>query len=373
MNSDGIANVCDKLGLNYGRFYSGTARWGSHMSISCPLAISKHGDPRDENLSCSVSVDENDASRAKCWSGNCGFKGSFLNLLREAVRLRGSPPDLVELLKEVEAIESPNLPGKLKRVVQKIQQEQTTKAQPRDRDVLPESAFASFAGKIPYYAVTRGITVETAKEWGLGYDKDGHFLVFPIRRRDGALVGMVGRATSKSAKRRHHNYMGLDKARHLFGANKLQPGKPVVIVESCIDALNTWQALGKEVCVTATLGEGFSAAQALLLSAIRPTFVYIFTDGDPPGRLIGEKIAHGLYGILPVKLMECPWGPITGYTEEGRPIHDKVDPSDLPPEYISDLYKKARTVLKMIKWTDPPVIYVKPKKETPTVSGDIVS
>lgn len=359
MNEEGIIKICDTLGVNAGRAYSGSNTWGPHISIACPLAIRTHGDPTDDNMSCSVQIVEDGPSGARCFSGNCSYKGSLLRLVKTAVEFRGSPPELVELLKGVEAVEAVTLNAMHARTGKAIEKLLTgAPVKGRDNEVIPERVFEPFAGKIPQYAIDRGISVATAKAWGLGYDRAAGYLVFPVRRRDGKLVGMVGRAVRQDAPRRHHNYMGLDKSKHLFGAHMLVPGKPVVVVEACIDALNTWQALEGEACVVASLGEGFSETHVKQISAMRPPGVYVFTDGDRAGRVMGNKIAYALHGRgWPVRVMECPFGPIIEATADGKPVHKKVDPSDLPPAYIKDLFKNAPAVKRQIVWSDPPPIY----------------
>ena len=107
--------------------------------------------------------------------------------------------------------------------------------------------------------------------------------------------------------------------------------------------------------MVATLGEGFSDTHVSTLTALRSPFVYIFTDGDQAGRLMGNKIAYAFRGSLLVKVMECPWGPViesdSGYQRM------KVDPSILPYDYIRQLYRRAPVVRKKIKWTNPPPIF----------------
>jgi hypothetical protein len=327
------------------------------MSVACPLAIKKHGDPFDDNMSLSIKVVDDGPSKCKCWSGNCRFKGSFVDLIRTAVKMRNDPPELVAMLKEVEQVEALTLKARGVRTSRAVSQIiNPPPPSPKDRDILAERHFDPFAGKIPQYAIDRGISIETAKAWGLGYDKPGGFLVFPVRRTDQKLVGMVGRACSDKAKRRHHNYMGLDKSKHLFGAHMLVPGKPIVIVEACIDALNTWQALrSEEVCVVASLGEGWSDRHSLTLSAFNPPFIYIFTDGDRAGRLMANKIAYSIRRHKPFKVMECPWGPVV--ETDGQLSRKKIDPSDLPDEYIRRLFVEAPRVRRKIKWTNPPPVY----------------
>ena len=161
-----------------------------------------------------------------------------------------------------------------------------------------------------------------------------------------------------------HYYMGLDKSKHLYGSQLLEPGKPIVIVEACVDAIKTWQALAGKACIVASLGEGFSDTHVKTISSMRPPAVYIFTDGDSAGRLMANKIAHGLHGTVMVRIMECPWGPIHGYKDVvlgGRSIRKAirpaVDPAILPADYINQLYDNAPVVRNKIKWTNPPLIY----------------
>ena len=359
MNEDGIVRICETLGLDYGRVRPPWNATGSaNISVSCPLAIKNHGDPRDNNMSCSIEVVDGGPSRVRCFSGNCRFKGKFEILIRIAVQWRGSPPDLVAMSNEVNKLEAVTLAGTIQRVRQQVITKHTWTPPKLDRDVLPEKVFDPFAGKIPQYALDRGITVKTAKNWGLGYDTEGGFLVFPVRRLDQALVGLVGRAVSDRAKRRHHNYMGLDKSKHLYGAHMFVMNKPVVIVESCIDTLNTWQALEGEANVGATLGEGFSDNHAITIGIVRPPFAYVFTDGDSAGRLMAAKICYALrQHKIPTRVMECPWGPIIGTAPNGRPIRKGVDPSNLPYSYIKDIFRDAKVVHGKVNWTNPPPIF----------------
>jgi hypothetical protein len=255
------------------------------------------------------------------------------------------------------AIEAVTLEGRCKRIGKSIEKAFETMPPVYDREVLNERIFAPYAGSVPQYALDRGITLESAKTWGLGYDKKGGFLVFPVRRRDGALVGLVGRAAGPTAKRTHHNYFGLDKTRHLFGAQMLEPHKPVVIVEACIDAINTWQALKGEASVVAALGEGFSDRHAKTIAVQGVPAVYIFTDGDGAGRLMANKMAFALRGRVVTRIMECPWGPILEATADGRAVRKKIDPSDLPYDYIRRLYRDAPIIKRKIKWTNPPPFY----------------
>lgn len=352
MDEAGIVNICEVLGLGYGRAYPGSSVWGPHISISCPLAAKTHGDPYDSNLSCSIQINPDGSSGARCFSGNCNYKGSLQRLVKTAVELKKPSKELKELVERVEALERVSLSSRYDKALEEIRAlSEARRKAIEDRDVLEESSFDEFRGKVPKYAINRGLTVETCKRWGLGYDEKLKYLVFPVRRRDGALVGMVGRSVEKDPKRRHHNYVGLDKARHLFGAQLLEVGKPVVIVEGCIDAAKVDQALRGSASTVASLGEGFSQHHAKTICSIRPSSVYIFTDGDAAGRAMASKIEYGLHGLIPMKIMECPWGE---EREDGS--RKKVDPGDLSSEAVRRIFNRAKPILGKVRWTNPPPV-----------------
>lgn len=117
MNEEGIISTCEALGLGYGRPYPGSSTWGPHISVSCPLAPATHGDPYDGNMSCSVQINAGGPSGARCFSGNCNYKGSLLKLIRKAVKIRGAEPteDLKKLLANVTAIEEVTFAGQIGR------------------------------------------------------------------------------------------------------------------------------------------------------------------------------------------------------------------------------------------------------------------
>lgn len=368
MNEDGIVMVCTTLGLGCGKAYPGSSTWGPHISISCPLAPKTHSDPYDGNMSCSVQINDEGPSGARCFSARCGFKGKLLRLIKLSVDIRQKTPELEQLYKYVEQTERQDNAALNAQAAKEIARdgsgsnnlfktmEQIIAEKKRvieDRDVLPESAFEKMSGSVPAYAIERGITVQSAKRWNLGYDKDLKYLVFPMRRRDGKLVGLIGRSVLKDPKRRHHNYMGLDKAKHLFGAQLLEPNKAIVIVEGAIDAIRTEQALWPQACVVAALGEGFSRSHVKTIAQMRPPAVYIFTDGDAPGQSMASKIHYALFGQFPLYLMECPWGPIIEANADGTPVRKKVDPADLPDEYIRNLFENAKVIRDEIPWTKP--------------------
>lgn len=346
MNLEGIIHVCDILGLGVSHPREGTEERGPQISISCPLAPYRHKDKYDSNNGCSVKIVDDGPSLVRCFSGSCGFKGTWLRLLENALNPKITP-ELKALLEEIAGIEQMTYSARVDRnnkIIQKMMEEKTLEID--DKDVIPEQRYDQYRNCIPQYAIQRGITVKTAKRWGLGYDKFLKRLIFPIRRPDGKLVGMQGRDITGVAERKHHNYENFNRNKYLMGAQLLEKGKPIIIVEGATSCVKTDQVIYPEACTLASLGEGFSKLHADTIAEADPSCVYIFCDGDAPGRAIASKIEYQLHGRFPMKVMECP----TDIDETGKKL---LDPGNMSPEQIMMIYKRARPILDRIKWILP--------------------
>lgn len=338
MNEDSLYDVCDAFGLRSGHGYGGGERWGPHVSISCPMAPLKHGDPYDWNLSCSVSISDSEPSLARCFSFNCGYKGSLYRALEKFAEHKGNPKDLLAVLEQIAPTEKFTLASALKRSQKMHEDREEAMRRPQiraaDRDLIPEGRFGRYSGSVPRYAIDRGITLATAKAWGLGNDKGRKCLVFPIRRYDGKLVGMTGRYVFyPDSPTKYHNYVGLNKTRYLFGEHMLEMNKPIIICEGQIDAIITWQHLG--LPTVAVLGEGFSIDHVKKICAFYPSIVYLFLDNDKAGRMAAEKIEHQLHGRIPLRLMLPPPG---------------MDPGELSQEQSQEALTNSRSIFGEIKW-----------------------
>ena len=73
---------------------------------------------------------------------------------------------------------------------------------------------------------------------------------------------------------------------------------------------------------------------------------------------MGNKVAYGLRDHVLLRVMQCPWGDLTGQIVAGRAVHKKVDPADLPEDYIRQLFRNAPVVKDRIRWTNPPRVYI---------------
>ena len=150
--------------------------------------------------------------------------------------------------------------------------------------VYDESLWDVYRGKVPSYAIERGITVKTCKEWGLGYDKLGKRLVIPVRD-DGKLFGVVGRTIcGHIAKYSNYSYdtvndcfrpfpdkvrpldfVPLAKERVVVGGHVISKSKGDIlcVVEGPLDAVMVWQHGYNAISI---LGSWASAEQLKWLS-----------------------------------------------------------------------------------------------------------
>lgn len=347
MDLEGILKICEmlKLGTTEVRDHP---ELGPQISISCPLAPFKHKDKYDANHGCSVKIVEDGPSLVRCFSGNCAYKGTWADMLEIAFQAH-QDPKFAETLREIKETEKETPEAKIKRnnkAIAKLFAEPVLKGCEDDKDVLPEDLWTPYKNPIPQYALDRGITAETYEAWGLGYCPIMQRLIFPVRRRDGKLVGFQGRDTTGKASLPHFNIKNFNRTKYLLGEHLLIPGQPIVIVEGAVGTVKTWQALHHVASVVGSLGEGFGPIQADKLAELNPPCVYIFMDGDGPGRTMASKAHYIMHGRFPLRLMECP----TDIDETGK---KKYDPGNLLAERIVEIYDSARPVLDRVRWTLP--------------------
>lgn len=371
MDADGILNVVGQLGLRASKPYN-SKKWGPHVSVACPLAPWTHSDPHDHNKSCSISIDADGPSFAKCWSFNCNYSGSFVRLVQTAITRRPDAEQWLPLLEWLVENDKDDIEVAARRAAQRIDQNwdqvqsavsNASRPAPApigfDQDVLDETILDHFKGGVPKYAIDRGLDLECCRTWELGYDHRLKRLVFPVRDFSGRLVGITGRILPSAAMRaeiegrevtKYHNYSGLPKTRHLYGAWLWKKERPLVIVEGPLDAGRTWMALNKRhVNVGATLGQGFSDDHRRIVAASWPTAVYIFGDDDTAGRLMAEKIHDGLKRVCSTFLMRCPRREMLD-EETGEMKLVALDPGLMTDEEINAAFDSAEPILDCIAW-----------------------
>jgi 5S rRNA maturation endonuclease (ribonuclease M5) len=152
---------------------------------------------------------------------------------------------------------------------------------PTREQVLPESVLDPYKTTVPKYVLNRGIGLSTCRTWGLGYDKDDRRLVIPLRRGDGQLVGLIGRAVDKSVEPKYMNYGHFKKSWYLFGEQFLVNPEAIVLVEGQFDALWLWDKNIRPV--VALMGSAISKVQAEKLLKFEVPII-LFLDNDKAGQ-----------------------------------------------------------------------------------------
>jgi hypothetical protein len=218
------------------------------------------------------------------------------------------------------------------------------------RDVLDESIVNGWSNHPHSYMLGRGVTVETLERWGVCYDDRLGRIVFPVRRFDGALIGLTGRILPEREKQildlggdeptKYHNYTGLNKRRYLYGEHLFIKRRPLVLVEGPVDALKTDQALRDRANTGSTLGKGFTGHHIAVLRWIGEPKVYIFADDDLSGRSLVRRIAIPLFGVVPLYRMAAKQGSDPGAMSEDEIVQAFENAELILGTSESDLFGK---------------------------------
>jgi hypothetical protein len=245
-----------------------------------------------------------------------------------------------------------------------------------EADAVPEipwSEYEPYAGKVPAYALDRGLTMETCTAWELGDDSESKRLLFPIRDRRGRLVTISGRlyataclrcggawavscelcgepdaahvegskcvtfrATKSACVRcgtgeppKYFHRKGFQRNMLLYGEHRSDDtdGR-VYVVEGHLDMLRLWQAGYRPV--VAVLGTGVGEAQVEKLVA-RWRRAIVVPDGDKSGLDMGERIKRMVAGRIKVVVKDLPDGADPGGMTDAE-LHELLDEDLVAPE-----------------------------------------
>ncbi len=182
---------------------------------------------------------------------------------------------------------------------------------------------------VPEYFLERGYTLFEYVKWGLGHDVKNRRLVFPVRAKDGSLVGYTARTywtgdhcfrcgtslivddvkkkncpkcSQSYVKYKHHP--GTWRRTSAYGAETVQ-GQPSIIVEGTTDVLNL-RKLGIAAPI-AILGASPSPGQIQLISDLSKD-IAVMGDGDVAGWQMNDEVSAMLtscgVSVVKIKLPE---------------------------------------------------------------------
>ena len=199
---------------------------------------------------------------------------------------------------------------------------------------------------VPYFE-KRGITEETAKEFGAGfYNGPGlmrGWIVFPVKNREGTIMSYVGRAAKKKqeAEQPFKIPPGFHISLELFNIDRIVQNEHareavrqhgIIIVEGFSDVLKLWQEGFYNV--VAVMGDDLSAEQQSMIldPEINPTRrVTLFLDNDEAGiggkRRAAKRLVHNAwiryvdYNLQPTGSN----GEITGPTDPKHFVREELE------------------------------------------------
>jgi DNA primase len=161
------------------------------------------------------------------------------------------------------------------------------------------------------YVQSRGLSEDTAKEYGVGYFSGKGLMsgrcVIKIHNDRGELIAYAGRSID-AIEPKYKLPAGFKKSDVLFNLHRTRsassPSDPMIIVEGFFDCMKVQQAGFPHV--VALMGSSMSDVQQKLLSEC--SHVIVFLDGDAAGREGAITIAQKLMHTSFVKVMDLPDG-----------------------------------------------------------------
>lgn len=257
--------------------------------------------------------------------GSCGRGGNVIDFvsLREGIPFRDAAlllqewfiPDkaanrLAETAPTQKVVSSPSSPQPL------IQPPASIPSQTAEDDGAGDNPPLSFTLKAlktdhPYLS-SRGLTQATIVSYGIGYCSKGCLrghVAIPIRNRDGALTGYIGRwpGDPPPGQGKYKLPKGFRKSREVFNIDRVvqaDPSAPLLVVEGVFDCLHLVQ-LGFPATV-AILGSSLSPRQETLIREAAGTQrpLYLLFDTDEAGRKGASEAAMSLYSSSIVRIID---------------------------------------------------------------------
>lgn len=325
MDRDSIVEILEAIGAR------NVLPYGKNVQCSCFLAEWRRGHSSivDSRPSMGVHINDDGPSKIHCFS--CELGGTFETALQELHRLGGD--DLTKILaraNEIEALDPEwiaNSVGDYDEPVESYKER-----------IIDESAIEPMMGRTHKYALEdRGFDIETLKVWGGGYDRKQRRIVFPVRKQDGTLVGMTGRAINwPDQKPKYFNYFEFDKGHYLFGAHLIRPGTKLILAEGLLDPPAVWQALNRanrldEYSVVCGMGANITRHQQKLLVGLTDELT-LFLDNDTAGWEGQRALARRIQRKIMLHVVNYPkpvGGDAAELLKEGVDIMPMLDNASL--------------------------------------------
>lgn len=157
------------------------------------------------------------------------------------------------------------------------------------------------------YCFDRGLTRDTLRRWGIGYDREENAVVIPWRSAVGQLCGLKRRYIITKRYIMTEGFVPT-----LFGAQFIRPCESVVwLFEAEFDAMLVDQIFREEDtndCACAIGGSDMSEGQLKQLLTLQPAGIVLFMDNDPAGKEATEKLLEKFLGRTRAIVAQYPAG-----------------------------------------------------------------
>jgi DNA primase len=272
---------------------------GDEIHASCPFS-SLHFSGRDRHPSFSINISK---GVFNCFS--CGSRGTIEELVAHVKE--------ISISAACDLLESWGF-SKLERTLNEREEEYERP------EILPE-------GLLLYYDKVEDDFAEIYS----GVVDDQECLIYPVRNKDGKLVGALARSTEG---RWHKAMWNIQKKLYLYGEDLVQHEKPIVIVEGPGDAVAIRKSGIKNV--VALMGANVSNAQVEKLLSLSSSFI-VWLDKDRAG----AKGMTSLWKKMENRALMRYVDPFKVLPEEEKDPRDVLEKNG--PEKVQEIIDNAKT------------------------------
>lgn len=299
-------------------------------NVMCQCVLPSRHDRGDRKGSLSIKINDNGQSVVYCFG--CHFRGQMVGLAYEFDKDCGS-----NIVQDVRKLEHNTYRPSFKDYddVRHLRHRSDIGdlylAKKHKLEEISEKDYKDCFSMVPRYIIeSRGIDIDTCREWKIGYWNRGRKGVFfPVYDGEKRFVGYTIRwIFVKDDESPYLHMSGLKKSNVLYGENMINKKRSdkFVIVEGPIDALKVWAAGYNAL---STLGGDFSDVQmSKILNLCKGMHGFAMGDGDKAGKLLASTIMEKLKGKkIDIKNVEL---------DEG------TDPGDLNSEQIKKKIEEVK-------------------------------
>ncbi len=153
----------------------------------------------------------------------------------------------------------------------------------------------------------RGVTKEQLRMHNIGAtiadQKYGYRIIFPIRDKEGLLLGLIGRDWTGKQNPKYKNSTGLKSVWN--GRLDLYPKRLVILSEGIFKALAIERAIYNKYCSVGLLGNSITDTQLEQIKGFQEAL--LFPDPDRPGMIGFLGVAANLHSQFKRVTMAWPW------------------------------------------------------------------